>query len=225
VKLIIANERALEQGVRFIDADLNRAFDADIDPAAHEYGLAHRLTEELRGCIVLSLHSTQSYPDPFGIVANLREPVSNICPFLSIVAVAEVDEAVVRMFAVEADLFEVEPGHQGTDHAVANAYRIARELLTVTGVLLGATIGRELPIYRLGKPMDKPPAETYEVLVENFEKVEAGEPYATADGEALTADEAFYPILLSANGYTKQFGYAGRLIGQLEVPDTQNGLR
>lgn len=219
VKLIVANELALERGVRYVDADLNRAFDESVDDAAHESQLARRLAAELEGCIALSIHSTQSHPEPFGVVSGIDDVIRSICPFLSIVAVVVVEEDEGRLFAAAADLIEIEAGRQGTDRAEENAYRIAREFLTATGALPGPTVGRELPIYRLGSRVVKPPAETYEVFAENFTLVEAGEAFAAADGESILAESAFYPILLSANGYADQFGYTGEPAGTLRPPE------
>ena len=220
VKLIVANEEALARGVRYVDADLNRAFDDSSDPGAHEAGLARRLAEELEGCLVLSLHSTRSYDEPFGIVTEVDEPARSVCPYLSIVALVVIDgEEEGRLFAVDADLIEVEAGRQGTETAAENAYRIAREFLTAAGALPGRTVGRDLPVYRLDRRVEKPPASSYEVFAENFSLVGAGEVFATADGETIVAEEDFYPILLSADGYAAQFGYAGRRVGTLSAPD------
>ena len=218
VKLIVANEEALEHGVRYVDADLNRSFD-DPSTDAHEHALARRLADELAGCTVLSIHSTQSYADPFGIVDGVDEPVPSVCPFLSLVALVDIggtEEG--RPFALEADMIEVEAGIQGSETAAENAYRLTREFLTATGVLPGFTVGRDLPVFRMGPPIEKPRASGYEVFVENFSRVEAGQPFAAADGENFSAEEPFYPVLMSAGGYESIFGYAGDRIGELEAP-------
>jgi len=224
VKLVVANEEAIDRGVRYVDADLNRSFD---EPATdggtanyvHEHALARELADELAGCTALAIHSTQSHAEPFGIVDGTDEPVPSICPYLSIVALVDVDQTVEgRPFALEADMVEVEAGIQGSETAAENAYRLAREFLTATGVLPGRTIGRDLPVYRLGPAIEKPVAEGYEVFVENFSRVGAGQPYAAADGQEFAAEEPFYPVLLSSGGYESIFGYAGERIGTLEAP-------
>lgn len=218
VKLIIANEAALNQGVRFIDMDLNRAFDDAPDKSAHEYELAKNLADEIEGCLTLSLHSTQSHEEPFGIVNELSDELRRVCPYLSIVALVLVSGDDGRLFASNSSLIEVEAGFQGSNTASENAYRIAREFLTATQVLPGWTVGRELPIFRMGDRLPKPSASRYEVFVNNFEEVEVGTVYASADEEEFVADESFSPILMSANGYTDQFGYKGTRVGTLEPP-------
>jgi predicted deacylase len=217
VRLIVANEAALERGERYVDADLNRSFGDDVPPDAHEYELAADLADALADCTALSIHSTQSHPDPFGIVNGLDGPVAEVAPRLSVAALVDADDDEGRLFALEAtDLIEVEAGRQGTDAATENAYRLAREFLTATGVLPGRTASREVPVYRLDDRIEKPRAERYEVFVDNFVRVDAGEPFAAVDGERLVAEDPFVPVLLSARGYDDIFGYAGDRIGTLQ---------
>jgi predicted deacylase len=211
VKLVIANEKALDRGVRYVDDDLNRAFEDGGDPRDHEYGLARRLAEELAGCTVLSIHSTQSHPQPFGIVNAEETDGAEIVRRLPIEALVEVTEHEGRPFAIEAaDLMEVEAGYQQSPRASANAYRAARAFLETTGVLPGRRDPSDVPIFRLGDPIEKPAASRYEVFVENFDRVDAGEVFATADDRKFRAEDPFYPVLFSAHGYQDIFGYTGQ---------------
>lgn len=221
VKLIVANEAALAAGVRYLDADLNRAFADDLPASAHEYDLAPQLAAELEGCVGLSIHSTQSTEKPFAIVNPANDRTTAICPYLSVTALVQlaVDEG--RLFAVDAELIELEAGLQGSDEAVENAYRIAREFLTATGVLPGETLAQELPRFELVAPIEKPPGERYKVLVENFERVAVGEAFAEVDGEPVVAASSFYPVLLSANGYVDIFGYRAERLDPLPVPEAE----
>lgn len=210
VKLVVANERALERGVRYTDADLNRAFTDNTPEDAYERGLAKELAAELAGLTAFSIHSTQSHADPFAVSDGQAPHVRDIVPKLSVVAL--VDTAgfeAGRLFATAADIVEVEAGLQGSETAAANAYTLAREFLTATGALPGNAVARELPVFAMGDPIPKPPADEYEVFAENFQKVEASEVFAAADGKSIRADEAFWPVLLSPYGYENQFGYKG----------------
>lgn len=220
-KLIVANEAALAAGVRYLDDDLNRAFGEEVTAGSHEYDLAPRLAAELEGCVGLSIHSTRSTDKPFAITNPSHDRASGLCPYLSVTALVELTEHEGRLFAADAQLIELEAGRQGSDQAVENAYRIAREFLTATGVLPGETLARELPRFALGEPIPKPPGERYRVLVENFERVEAGEAFAEVDGERLVAEAPFYPVLLSADGYADIFGYRAEAIEPLPAPDVE----
>lgn len=212
VALVVANERAFEANQRYIDHDLNRAFDPDIDTDSHEYGVAQTLAETLRGTTALALHSTQSYDAPFGFVKSMTDPAVTLMSQLSIEALVDLSPLEEgRLFAVEADFIEVEAGRQGTEQAAQQAYEIAREFLAATGAIDGQTAdpNRTVPSFRIGDPIEKPPGDRYTVFAKNFRRVDIGEAFAAVDGTDLVADEPFYPILLSAEGYDSIFGYRG----------------
>lgn len=216
VTLIIANERALEAGTRYVDEDLNRAFPGDLSAHTHEGRLAARLADAVEGCVVWSMHSTQSHAKPFAIVDEVSECVQTLCPQLPISALVETGSfADGRLLGTE-ETIELECGLQGTETATENAYRLTRAFLTAVGVLAGETVSHSLPVFRLVDKIPKEAADEYEIFVENFERVDPGTPFAAADGVVRTADEAFYPVLLSAYGYRNVFGYAATKIGALD---------
>jgi len=219
VKLVIANEEAIERGDRYVEADLNRSFPGRADGRSHEVRLAHELGEEIRDCVTLALHTTQSYGGLFALVDEIRDLAREVCPRLSVDAVVETGHAEGRIFEVAPDTVEVECGYQGSERAVENARQVVREFLAATGALPGeATPTRtDLPVFRLGDPVPKDAAEEYEVFVDNFEEVLAGERIAAADGEAVVAEEDFHPVLLSAYGYEDVFGYTAERVGTLSA--------
>jgi succinylglutamate desuccinylase len=226
VKLIVANEEAIERGVRYVDEDLNRAFardgdaddggDTDGDADSHERRLAHRLAEEVAGCTVLAHHSTQSHAEPFALVRVVDDVNRDIVTRLSVTALVETGPSVDgRIFTADCETVEVECGLQGTETAAENAYRLTREFLTTVGALPGDTVPHDLPVFRLRRPIPKERGETYEVFVENFTRVEEGETFAAVDGEPLVADKPFYPVLVSPYGYEDVFGYTADKVGDL----------
>lgn len=214
VKLVVANERAIETGVRYVDTDLNRAFDDA--PDGHEARLARGLAAEIRGLTTLSLHSTQSYADPIAILNGATGTARDVVSRLPVSAVVDVSGPEGRPFAIEATpLVEAECGLQGSDEAADSAERLSRAFLAATGALSPPPESRSLPAFRLGDPVSKPPAERYEVHAENFRRVEPGETFASADGRSLVADEPFYPVLFSAEGYEEIFGYVAERAGEV----------
>jgi len=215
VKFIVANEEALERGERYVETDLNRAFPGDPDADEHERRLAAAITEEIADCLTLALHSTQSYAEPFAVVNGIDDLAREICPRLSVAAVVETSEYIEGRIFASGQAIEIEAGLQGSAQAEENALRIIREFLTATDVLPGDTVEREVPAYKLLWPIDKEPADSYEVFAENFERVDAGEPFAAADGKELTAEDDFYPVLLSSHGYANVFGYAAEKLETL----------
>ncbi|MFQ3318837.1 MAG: succinylglutamate desuccinylase [Natronomonas sp.] len=219
VKLIVANEKALSRGVRYVEEDLNRAFPGSPDADTHEGRLAHELLTEIRGCDILSLHSTQSYAAPFALVDELDGYARSICPYLSVEAVVETAQYSEGRLIAYPNVVELECGIQRSAAAAENAKSLAREFLVAAGVISGeekTPRDHPLPVFRLDQRIPKPEAEEYEVFVENFERVTEGQRFAAADGDPLDAEQPFYPILLSAYGYQQTFGYAGDLVGRLD---------
>ena len=216
VKCIVANEAALEADARYLDADLNRVFPGDPDSEAHEERLAAALLAELRDCVTLSMHSTQSYTEPFAVIGGDTTHARTLCPYLTLDAVVDTSAFIEGRLIDHADVLEVECGYQGSPHATENAITIVEEFLAAVGALPGGEpTTRELPIYRLQHLIPKRPASGYEVFVSNFERVAAGEAYAAAGDERLVAEKPFYPVLMSPYGYEDDFGYAAELAGKL----------
>ncbi|MFB6111468.1 MAG: succinylglutamate desuccinylase/aspartoacylase family protein [Halobacteriaceae archaeon] len=214
VALVIANERAAARGTRYIDSDLNRAFPGD--PAGdHEARLAARLDSLLADCSVLALHSTQSHDEPFAVVDAVTDRTSRLCRRLPIKAVVETGSFVNGRLFASADVVEVECGRQLSTAATENAKAIARAFLAAEGVLPDPDPPRDLPVFRLRDRVPKGPAQEYDVRAENFTRVETGEAFAAADGEPVLADQPFYPVLMSPEGYDEVFGYAAERVGTL----------
>ena len=211
VALVVANERALEAGERYVDEDLNRAFPGTPDADTHEGRLAADIAGRFGDCTTLSLHSTQSYHGVFAIVEELTEYARNVCPRLSADAVVDAGEHTEgRLFEAIPETIEVECGYQQSEQAATNAGRVAREFLGAVGAVpeFERPAKDGVPVFRLREQIPKDAAESYEVYAANFEPVAAGTPFASADGIDVIADEEFYPVLLSPEGYEQVFGYA-----------------
>jgi predicted deacylase len=218
VKLVVVNEAAIEQQVRYVDEDLNRAFPGSPTADTHEGRLANELVEELEGCLSFSMHSTQSHAEPFAIVNEVTETATEICPQLPVQAMVETSEfAEGRLFS-EIETVEVECGLQGSETAAQNAHRLTKAFLTAVGALPGDTMPRDLPVYRLVDRIPKGEADSYEVFVENFTEVDAGDTFAAADDETQVAKQSFYPVLMSSYGYRDVFGYAAEKLEVVSTP-------
>lgn len=222
VKFVVANERALERGVRYVDEDLNRAFPGDEDADTYERRLAYDVAREVRDCTTLSLHSTQSYSEPFALVNRVDAVARSICPYLPVSVVVETGEFSEGRLIEYPHTIEVECGLQNSGEAATNAFDLITGFLTATGVL--STDGddptevgerKEVTVYRLSRTISKDRADEYEVFADNFERVPEGKPFAAADDTKLVAEEAFYPVLMSAYGYENVFGYTAERVGVL----------
>jgi predicted deacylase len=212
-KLIVANERALERGVRYVETDLNRALPGDPDSDLYEERLAHDLLQEVQDCVALGIHSTVSYRHAFANVAYLNDRKREIATHLPVTGI--VDFTVVSDGrSVELPGFvDIEAGYQGSAEAVDNAYDCLRVFLRTTGVLPGDPPSPDPGFYEVSEPIYKEPGRTYRFLGENFERVDAGETYATVDGDPLTAEEPFWPVLMSSDGHDVLLGYRAEYHG------------
>jgi succinylglutamate desuccinylase len=222
VRFVVANERALDRGVRYVDEDLNRAFPGEAGAESHERRLAADLLSAVEGCRTLALHSTQSYAAPFALVDTVSPETAALCARLPLDAVVETAAyAGGRLIDYPATV-EVECGLQWSATAAKNAERLVEAFLAATGVLpqsAGQDPDPDVPVFRLTGRVPKAPAADHEVFVENFERVAPGVPFASADGDERVAERAFYPVLMSADGYEEVFGYAGERLGRLADVD------
>lgn len=212
-KLIVANERALDRGVRYVETDLNRALPGDPESDLYEERLAHELATEVEGCLSLGIHSTVSYGDAFANVAYLNERKRDIAAHLPVTGIVDFT-AVSDGRSVELPGFvDIEAGHQGSEQAVDNAYDCIVAFLQTTGVLPGDPPAQDPGFYEVTEAMYKEPTRTYRVVAENFERVAPGDAFATVDGDPLVADDEFWPVLMSAAGHDTLLGYRSTFHG------------
>jgi predicted deacylase len=221
-KLIVANERALERGVRYVETDLNRALPGDPDGDLYEQRLAADLTSEVEGCLSLGIHSTVSYDGAFANVAYLNERKREIAAHLPVDAIVDFT-AVSDGRSVELPGFvDVEAGYQGSERAVDNAYDCLVAFLRTTGVLSGDPPARDPGFYEVHEALYKEPGRRYEFRGRNFERVAAGATFATVDGEPLTADDPFWPVLMSSDGHDVLLGYRSTYRGPFSTVPISN---
>jgi predicted deacylase len=214
--LIVANERALERGERFVDVDLNRSFPGDPEADAHERRLAHALLTEIEGLFTLGFHATVSYDEPFGTLAGVDRQTAEAMRALPLAHAADFAGIVEGRSVNLPGFINVEAGYQGSDQAAANAYDCLLAFFRHAGVLAGDQRATETAHYQVDATIEKDPGRRYEVLAANFERVAAGEAYARVDGDPIHADAPFWPVLLSADGHERLLGYRSERTGPIE---------
>jgi len=218
VKLIIANERALENGARCVEGDLNRLFPGDPTSDVFEERLAHELWQEVRECMTLGFHATVSFDEPFGTVADLTPEKAKIMRALPVEHAADFTGQVSGRSVNLSGFVNVEAGYQGSEAAANNAYDCLLAYLRSMDALPGDPTPTSTTHYRVHRSIEKQPDTTYEVHVENFQRVPAGSAYATTKtGEQLTAETDFWPVLMSASGHDTLLGYAANQTGEIKT--------
>lgn len=202
VKFIVANEEALEQDERFLDADLNRSFPGGIDSDQREERLAAELLNEVGDTKVLDIHTTHSFDRPF---ANTKSFEGSEMEMVK----ASGSDYAVKFEEAEGTLTDfaegivVESGAQQSDQAVENAVNVIENFLAYFGVIDSEFEASEPELFVHEEKVEG----DWEFLKENFQKVEKGEVYARRDNEELIAEEDFYPVLMSTNGYDGILGH------------------
>lgn len=228
VAFVEANPPALAAGERYLDADLNRSFPGDEAAAARERRLAARVLDAVEGCDVLSLHSTHSTPQPMALLSRRQPRALELAAGLPVEHVIDETDAIDGALTEHAPAVTLEAGCQGTDAAAETAERFVYAFLRLTGALPGDPEDVDRTYYRLDEPVEKPPdapdevacSELFDLRVDNFERVEAGTAWATADGEPYVAEEPFVPVLMSECGYDGILGYRASVLA-----DTLAGAR
>lgn len=207
VKFIVANEEALEQNVRFLDTDLNRSFPGDSKSDNHEERLAAEIMKEIEGKKVLDIHTTRSYPEPFATFTELNDVTKQLLKS------SGVENAVIfpeesGTLHEQTDGIVIEAGYQGTDEAVENAYDLIVNFLASESVIEEDFQRSDPDIYQYYETVDG----DWTFTAENFVKVVKGETFGERENEKLEAEEDFYPVLMSTDGYEGKLGFKARKI-------------
>ena len=223
VKLIIANERALEANMRYIEGDLNRLFPGDPESELYEERLAFDLYQEIKDCTTLGFHSTISFDEPFGTFANLTPQKATIMQALPLEHAADFSGHVTGRGVNLSEFVNVEAGYQGSEAAVENAYACLIAYLRVMDALPAEADITPTTHYQVQHTIEKIPNEIYDVHVNNFEQVSPGMEYATTGtGKSLLADSAFWPVLMSSHGHDTILGYAAKRTGEISATVTDS---
>lgn len=213
VAFVLANPAAIDAGRRYLDSDLNRVFPGDPEGDREEQLAAH-ICELIEDRPTLSLHGTNSRPTPFALVYRSEPREFELAAQLPVPQVVDhwgINEQTITTCGFT---IEIEVGPQDSEEAAASAERQARAFLRVTDALSGEQPDKNPHFFHMAERVPKPPGSSYELHVENFEPLSNGTVYATVDGQDLIAEESFYPILMSAHGYSDIFGYKGSKLAE-----------
>jgi len=207
VQFIIVNEEALEENKRFLEADLNRSFPGDRGSSKHEERLGAELLEKIGDSKVLDIHTTHSFDRPFANTKSFEDPEMKMIEASNVdyTVKFEEDSGILTDYAKG---IVVEAGHQGTEKAVENAVDVIKNFLAYFKVIEGDFKASDPEKFVQGEKVEG----DWEFLAENFQKVEKGEIYAKRDGEELIAEESFYPVLMSTEGYEGVLGHKARKV-------------
>jgi predicted deacylase len=201
LKVILANEKAFESGERYVDVDMNRVFPGDPDSEKYEERMAYKLERELEGLKVLDIHSTVSREAPFGIIVGENGEDIDLAKSAGIRQL--VDMSYVGGMSPEICSVSVELSRT-SGNPTQDAYDLLINFLAAEG-LIDAEFERSNPEFF--KVYSKEEGSGYEFLASNFQKVEEGEVYAVKGNSQKVAEQDFYPVLMSTDGYDDMIGF------------------
>lgn len=224
VKLIVANERALSQDVRYTEADLNRSFPGDKDSEIYEISLAGKIMDLLENSdAVLSIHSSMSAPPAFAITTYIKNPV-NQKTIRALPVDYAIDNSLLRKGTMDSNLrnaVTLEAGHPKRENTRESAYTAVMEYLKAHGVLDEDPTYNQTNLVQVYKEMHKSSGSP-KVHFNNFDTVQQGKVIAEDDSiQHISDSDGTVPVLLSKNGYEDIFGLLGRQSGVL----TQDGIK
>jgi len=204
-QFVIGNEKALLEGQRFLESDLNRSFPGDPESERYEERLASKIIDTVEGTKLLDIHTTHSYPLPFATCSTLNDKTRDMLASTGVKNAAHFPGEEGKLHE-HVEGVVVEAGFQGTDQAVENALGVIKNFLTLQGVIDGKARKSSPQLFEV---IDKVEGD-WSFGAENFKKVEEGEVYATRGDDSLRAEKPFYPVLMSTNGYNGTLGYRAR---------------
>lgn len=202
VQFVVGNEKALEEGERFLESDLNRSFPGNPDSEYYEERLAAEIMDVVKDTKLLDIHTTHSYPLPFATCSSLKEEIIDMIESTGVknAAYFPADEGNITEHTKG---IVVEAGFQGTQQAVENAKGVIKNFLVLQRVIDGKARRSSPQLYEV---MDRIEGD-WEFTAENFKKIDKGQIYALKGDSELKATESFYPVLMSTNGYNGTLGY------------------
>lgn len=214
--VLIANEKAYERNVRFIDQDLNRSFPGT-KKGNHEQRLAHSLLPIIESYdMVIDIHSTTSELRDAIIVTSLnkktRHYINVISPKYALWMRATGNSALISNAKIGI-AFEY-----GKDKDPAVAKRVIQgimRLLMHERMIAPKNIrAAQHPIkfFKVTSSVPKPVGAVLAPTIKNYKLITKGTAYAKAPSGAILARRDFYPILFGQHNYTEIFGFAAHSI-------------
>lgn len=213
----IANPRAYEAGVRFIDQDLNRAFPGKPN-GNYEQQRAHQLLPSIKSAdVVIDIHSTTSQLKDAVIVTKLdkqtRDCLQAIHPKYALIMEATQNHALIAHAPVG---IAFEYGQENSPTVVQRVVTDINRLLNHLGVIKYHAAKRHRPtqFFRVHSEVKKPSGYILRENVKNYQLIPKGQVFASKEGKELRASEDFYPILFGQNNYEDIFGFMGAKLSE-----------
>ena len=214
VKYVVANEKAISEGQRYVDEDLNRAF-CEETSETHESQLAQSILTEVRDTKVIDLHTTYASREPFIVIGQLNDEIKNLARATGLDRVVDQSNYATGGLIQYVDGISVECGLIDDCQSIVNSKDITQRILRYAGYLSGDEVWSDPIVYEVYDTISRPAGNTIEIIADNFSEVNVGDVVYKHAGEEVTASEKFWPVLLAAKGYNDILGFKSRRQGNL----------
>lgn len=213
---ILANTRAMERGVRYLESDLNRSFPGNLN-GTYEERLATKLLPIIKDAdLVIDIHSTRS---------DLRSAMitTKLSPSTRKLAVAAHAPRLLVMEITKNNAL-ISHAKLGIAFEYGNDSRKSTRVATLRGIkkilqhhkmISGKSYAgqrHKTEVLRVRQAVKKPTGYALAGTVKNFKYIKEGEIFAVNGESSIRAKKGFYPILFGNNTYPDIFGFMGEKI-------------
>ncbi|MFH1667511.1 MAG: succinylglutamate desuccinylase/aspartoacylase family protein [Candidatus Komeilibacteria bacterium] len=213
LRLVIANNKALQKNKRYIDEDLNRCFPGKKD-GNHEQRLAAELKKFLsQSDFVISLHSTSTNTKDVVIIkknnAKVRQMLKAINPKRVVHFPKGMGDGALENHHQAAIAFEY--GYHFAPATFNKSLRDIKKLIVFLG-MLKATKSKaktKTSFFSVYGSIDKPKGFKMK-KIQNFKLIRKGDTLGWVRKEKISAPENFYPVLFGPKAYPDIMGFKSK---------------
>lgn len=209
---IIANEKAMKKGARFIDTDLNRSFPGNKNGTLEEE-IAFKLLDILKNYdFIIDIHSTTTDTKSLIIITRLNSKIKKILRFLKPKRIALMPPKFSRhSLSYNAKMcVSFEYGKDKSAKALKETIKDIKNLLLYFDMIDGSNKNKnKTEFYKIVSAVKK--EKKFKLhKISNFKLVKKGQIIAKCKNEKINADEDFYPILFGERAYKDIFGFKAK---------------
>lgn len=206
ISSFVGNQKALNEGKRFIEADLNRSFPGNTF-GGHEDKLAYDLYNKLKefDCVI-DLHSSSNNCPLFGIITNTNKDKIELAKKLGLKKLVIMTESIASGRAL-IDFVNCGISLEiGPHNRVKNIDEVSG---LIKNLIENKNYSEDIEIYKVFKIVKK---KKDNILITNFESIKNGQIIAEDFTGKQTSDEEFTAVLVNEEAYEEILCLAARKI-------------